>query len=263
MEIAAQDDSENIDVLELAPLAGEDGTAAEEEQIPQEGVELPRVETPVRDEVALSGDHSNEPMELGTPIGSNSEFDLKFDEQGQSANDSGVKIEPEIAEIEGEDSVKTSSLDLPEAKTEENGDEKRDDVTSPGAKSGRPMERLDSSIDPSYQPDSEVLLYEGDPEHEPEVKTEAAVGGGEDDDFIVDLHDCSMDIDEGTKAQVKQKLASEGAGGASELKASEKDQEQSTAGSEARRKPGETIRFVLSLSFLSAGSLSPQLCLSH
>lgn len=247
VEVAEQDDLESVNVLELDPLASEEGTAVEDERLPQEEVELLRAETPVRDEVPPIGDHSNEPMELGTPIGSNSEFELKFEDQDQSANDSGVKIEPEIAEIEGEDSVKTSYLEPAETKTAENKDEPGNAETSPASKSARSMERLDSSIDPSYRPDSEVLLYEGDPEHEPEVKTET-IGTGEDDDFIVDLHDSSMDIDEGTRAHVKQKLASEEAGAAGLKASSEKEPEQSAPGSEARRKPGETTRFVPSLS---------------
>ena len=256
LEIAIQDDSETIDVLELSASAGDGATTTVEEQTSQEEAEPSQLGTPVQDDAPATGDHSNEPMELGTPI--DSEFDIKFDSHEQNANDSGVKIEPEIAEIEGEDTVKTSSAELAEVKLEMKAEvkvdvkaEKEDMEESPESKSGRSLERLDSSIDPSYQPGSEELLYEGDPENEneTEVKTDA-IGGGEDEGFIVDLHDRSMDIDVGTKVREDQIIKPEEAGVA-EHKGSEKDREQSVEESETRRKPSETPRFVLSLSLLS------------
>lgn len=216
-------------------------------------LDLNRGSTPLQDE----------PMDLATPIDSDTE--LKFDVQeppesetkAENEEDSalgGIKLE--IAEVE-EGSVDEEELEDKVAKESE------------GAKAeGGRLDRLDSvQIDPSYQPESEELLYEGDIEDEPETKSEAKreekreeeISEKKDvfllDEDIVAVHSDTMEIDDTPKVQQEEekKEGEKAKETAPESKSQEK-KDPSQQSSNSPRKPTESTRFVpLSLSFLSTG----------
>ena len=147
-------------------------------------------------------------MDIATPLSSGSDFHLSIgsDQGGEGLDDQNVLLSPAAAE------------------------EDIGDIDVVGEEPSQ-LERLDSvQIDPSYQPESEELLYEGDIEHEaeqqpatkpapvplmeqdlgplpesivaPVVGSAASSGvGGQEEGFIVAVHDTSQDLlDVGTSS---------------------------------------------------------------
>ena len=112
---------------------------------------------------AMDGDV---PMDLTTPLSSGSELNLSFDSEL-------------VEEKEHQDKITASS----EVATIEKGEDETMDIDVVGegatATSTTPRpERVDSvQIDPSFQPESEELLYEGDVENDGDENKVAAVDG--------------------------------------------------------------------------------------
>ncbi len=112
---------------------------------------------------ALDGDV---PMDLTTPLSSGSELNLSFDSEL-------------VEEKEHQDKITASS----EVATIKKGEDETMDIDVVGegatATSTTPRpERVDSvQIDPSFQPESEELLYEGDVENDGDENKVAAVDG--------------------------------------------------------------------------------------
>ena len=132
---------------------------------------------PVQEETETFGDH--EPMDLGSPLDSDPDFDLSGDleEPDQqeelllSAPATGANLDREgSAEREGgEAQVEEEEEEEEEAEKTEIGAAESEEDQSPSKKK---LERLDSKFDSSYQPGAEELLYEGDPDNETEAKLE-------------------------------------------------------------------------------------------
>lgn len=106
------------------------------------------------------------PMDLTTPLSSGSELNLSFDSEL-------------VEEKEHQDKIATSS----EVATIKKGEDETMDIDVVGegatatASTPRP-ERVDSvQIDPSFQPESEELLYEGDVENDGDESKAAAQDG--------------------------------------------------------------------------------------
>ncbi len=84
--------------------------------------------------------------------------------------------------------------ELPD-KVEDSGPAEEAKQASGEQSAGALTERLDS-IDPSYNPNGEELLYEGDMESEaPTVKADNKDVGAQDEGFIVSVHDTGMELD--------------------------------------------------------------------
>ena len=132
----------------------------------------------------------SQPMDLGSPLDSDPEFDLLPGDQddsivtkGSQRTDQAAAEEEKIDERGGEGATEEEEEeekkevkcdDKREARTtadKEGGERKRDGVTEAAAGSSssgekQKVERLDSTFDSSYEPSTEELLYEGDPEAE-------------------------------------------------------------------------------------------------
>ena len=114
---------------------------------------------------------NQQPMELGSPLDSGPEFDLT----GDLLVPSGQDLEGEEGEGGGEEGggegerggEEEEQVDREEEKAEEDAEQ---------ANAGKRMDRLDSNFDSSYQPGSEELLYEGDPDNEVEMKNDQETG---------------------------------------------------------------------------------------
>lgn len=211
-----QVDEPEIDVSapELEPLPQEE-PAAEVEQsemsievsIEEDGSEIDVEGTPpVQDEPAA--ENTEQPMELATPPdtdievqgGEVSEVAEKDSEKETADRDSKFNFK---LELESDNAFSEKMDDLCEQPATEEGTKEADEKKA--------LERLDSvQIDPSYQPDDEELLYEGDVENERELgggkeeggekKEDISLDDGKEDGFIVDLHGDSMEIfDDGPK----------------------------------------------------------------
>ena len=118
---------------------------------------------------------SNQPMELGSPLDSDPEFDLLPGEQEDS-----MEMIAKGGETSGTEhqEARPKKYASEEVKEEREGEEKEDgdEEAKAGAEAigkrkeekkevtGKRVERLDSTFDSSYEPATEELLYEGDPE---------------------------------------------------------------------------------------------------
>ena len=131
---------------------------------------------------------SNQPMDLGSPLDSDPEFDLLPGEQddsmdmtGKEGGGDGVSGAKETANLENqaseeapedggdkEEEEKGEDEEVKKEETEEKKEESEEAVNEGGQKR---IERLDSTFDSSYEPATEELLYEGDPETEVKHET--------------------------------------------------------------------------------------------
>ena len=141
---------------------------------------------------------TNQPMDLGSPLDSDPEFDLLSGELDESV-DAATKEEEEsvcgtedtqqTVEKEKEEEHSEEAVVKAEEEEEREGEKeidadvkmKKEDEDSKDLDGGeRRMERLDSTFDSSYEPATEELLYEGDPETEPKQDTSQEVPTTED-----------------------------------------------------------------------------------
>ena len=141
---------------------------------------------------------TNQPMDLGSPLDSDPEFDLLSGELDESI-DAATKEEEEsvcgtedtqqTVEKEKEEEHSEEAVVKAEEEEEREGEKeidadvkmKKEDEDSKNLDGGeRRMERLDSTFDSSYEPATEELLYEGDPETEPKQDTSQEVPTTED-----------------------------------------------------------------------------------
>ena len=85
----------------------------------------------------------------------------------------------------------------PEEEEVEDEEEAEEDVLPSSERQGVVAERLDSvTIDPSFNPSGEELLYEGDMDVEPAVKSAADKdNSSQDEGFIVNVHETSMELE--------------------------------------------------------------------
>ena len=132
-----------------------------------ETVTMETVESIEEEEEDKLATGNHQPMDLGSPLDSDPEFDLlpadredsmteKQEECGTAADDSG-----EQEREKKEEDVRTVEV--------EDKEEKEEDVkktTGESVNKEQRVERLDSNFDSSYEPAAEELLYEGDPETE-------------------------------------------------------------------------------------------------
>ena len=238
----------DVSALELEPLPLEE-PAVEVEQtevsvevsVEEDGsdIDVERT-TPVLDEPVVES--TEQPMELATPP--DTDVEVHSEQTPEVHGDPTPKVEEKDTEKEKDenDSFKLNfkiegdsafSDKLDEQPMTEEGAEEADEKKA--------LERLDSvQIDPSYQPDDEELLYEGDVENEPEIGGGKEVGGekkedislddGKEDGFIVDLHGDSMELDDGPKEAEKRSVKA----------AAESGEKGQPSGGEARRKPATT-----------------------
>ena len=192
----------------------------------------------------------HQPMDLGSPLDSDPDFDL-----------SGDMLDLESHELDGGGG---------------GGDKGEKDAQDGGSKSqerdslllGGRLDRLDSNLDLSYQPASDVLLYEGDPENEEQegegkdagegrMSTAAGDFGGE----IGVVKNQEKEEDEEFMLEVHYKGSGSGGGGLDENIAVATTAEADGKRGRATRLATDSDRFVsLSLSlFLLSLSLSPPL----
>ena len=201
----------------------------EMELVPEEEVlAVDHEGTPVLDET-LAG--AMEPMELATPL----EADIETcfpgpEEQLNEANEGGpaeMALEEEEEVVEEEEGfhleldtrgAKVDEDDLgssfsSDPKFEEPDDDLEEDLREEeDEEASADRARLNSHIDPSYHPESDELLYEGDveidpapedregaePDEEAEPDSEAfLLEESKEEGYVVRIHDDSMDIDEG------------------------------------------------------------------
>jgi hypothetical protein len=155
--------------------------------------EIDTVAMDTSDSVAASDDgqgeeekgQSNQPMDLGSPLDSDPEFDLLPGEQDDSMDMPGKEGD---GDDRNEEVTKTENQEPEEAavddgdKEEEKGEEgvreeeeteEKKESEKEEAKGGREkrIDRLDSTFDSSYEPATEELLYEGDPDTEVKQET--------------------------------------------------------------------------------------------
>ena len=133
----------------------------------------------VEEEAVVKGGFQ-QPMDLGSPLDSDPEFELSGDLLVPGEQQEGVELEPDLDEedqqqqqlLDGEGEKEREETTEQEEKDGE-GEEAMEDKTEEGEGAGeRRVERLDSNFDSSYQPGAEELLYEGDPDNETETKPE-------------------------------------------------------------------------------------------
>lgn len=225
-----------------------------------ENVETVTMETNGIVDMAIGSDGEGEkqvsslqqPMDLGSPLDSEPEFDL-----------SGRASEPADQDGDTEHHDTTDDQELPQETTEEeeesvevaeksDEDEKKED----GERAECRVERLDSNFDSSYQPGSEELLYEGDPDNETETKPETEVEG---DAPVVDEDPAAVE-DGNTETAVEKREEEEGfmvevhykdQGGSLEdpstapSNETEKKQDGKSSSDEGKMAAGDSTRFVL------------------
>ena len=210
----------------------------------------------------------NQPMDLGSPLDSDPEFDLSLTEREESKKELGEEAATEddaTGETETEQSDKKEREEEKEVAEEEGKDEGSDKKeSSAGAGelegAGNRPKRLDSTFDSSYEPASEELLYEGDPEtetkqepsQEESITEEEQVtqGGGvtenaaaerreEEEGFMVEVHykDQGGSLEDPAATAMTSAPEAEKKGGKSSLDAS--------------KTAGDSTRFVLPFFFLS------------
>lgn len=206
----------------------------EMELVPEEEVlSVDHEGTPVQDEPE---DRGREPMDLATPLDEGSEAhlpepheeekpwcdvegeegpaDMALDpcfEEEEEEEEGGFKLELTAHERAKTDEDELGSSFSSNPKFEEQDELQVEEEVDEEAADAM---RLNSHIDPSYQPESEELLYEGDVDIEPvppqenvEAEwNEEAMGDREEENkeegYVVRIHDDNMDIDEGaTKSQ--------------------------------------------------------------
>ena len=143
---------------------------------------------------------SNQPMDLGSPLDSDPEFDLLPGEQDESVDTLTTNEEYAASTSATEDLNTSVKEDVTEEETaEQTGDEEREGETrrdgteerkgedekdeeedSSSSSGGKRVDRLDSTFDSSYEPATEELLYEGDPDaeakHDPSQDASTAEG---------------------------------------------------------------------------------------
>lgn len=131
---------------------------------------------------------SNQPMDLGSPLDSDPEFDLLPVEQDDSmdmtgkegGDDADETVEKEKEPVEEEAEEEGGGGGEKEEETEEDkeepGEKEKEEEEEEKAKEGneKRLDRLDSTFDSSYEPATEELLYEGDPDTD--VKQETSEG---------------------------------------------------------------------------------------
>ena len=125
---------------------------------------------------------NQQPMDLGSPLDSDPEFVLVQGEQEDAETSKTESQEEEntvVTETETEtehQEVEKEVEEKKEVEKEKEIDEKKEseETVEEGNREKR-VERLDSTFDPSYEPGSEELLYEGDPETETKQDATAAV----------------------------------------------------------------------------------------
>ena len=140
---------------------------------------------------------SNQPMDLGSPLDSDPEFDLLPGEQDESVDnlttneeyasvteDLNMSVKEDVTEDE---TAEQTGDEEREGETRRDGteerkkeDEKDEEEDSSGSGGGKRVDRLDSTFDSSYEPATEELLYEGDPDaetkHDPSQDASTAEG---------------------------------------------------------------------------------------
>ena len=203
-----------------------------------------------------------QPMDIGSPLDSEPEFDLSG--RGSVPTDQECDTEHHDVADEQETSQDTKEEEKEDLVVDEKGDEdeKKEDEES----RERRVERLDSNFDSSYQPGSEELLYEGDPDNEIETKPENEPEGDahvveEDAAVNVVMEEGSAEItmekreeEEGFMVEVHYKdqgggLEDPSAGPSNE---SEKKLDGKSSGDGGKMAAGDSTRFVLPLpTFLS------------
>ena len=122
---------------------------------------------------------SNQPMDLGSPLDSDPEFDLLPVEQDDSMDMTGkeggdeadetVEKEKEAVEEEAEEEGGGEKEEETEDKEEPGEKEKEEEKAKEGNE--KRLDRLDSTFDSSYEPATEELLYEGDPDTDMKQET--------------------------------------------------------------------------------------------
>lgn len=169
-----------------------DQTPLETEQDPPPSGEVDNI-TMDTESVAASDDgreeeekgQSNQPMDLGSPLDSDPEFDLLPVEQDDSmdmtgkegGDDADETVEKEKEAVEEEAEEEGGGGGEKEEETEEDKEEpgekeKEEEKVKEGNE--KRLDRLDSTFDSSYEPATEELLYEGDPDTD--VKQETSEG---------------------------------------------------------------------------------------
>jgi hypothetical protein len=153
-------------------------------------LEIDTVAIDTSDSIAASDDgqeeeekgQSNLPMDLGSPLDSDPEFDLLPGEQDDSMDMPGKEGDgdEEVTKTENQECEETAVDDgdkeeekgEEEAREQEESEQKkeREKEEAKGA-GGKRIDRLDSTFDSSYEPATEELLYEGDPDTEVKQET--------------------------------------------------------------------------------------------
>jgi hypothetical protein len=214
---------------------------------------------------------NHQPMDLGSPLDSDPEFDLLLVDRDDSVSE---KQEDVSGEQERE---KKEEGDVGTAETDAKEDEEEELKTAEETASKEMrVERLDSNFDSSYEPSAEELLYEGDPETETKPEAEQGQEGSPTADADISREDSGgaateqealaerREEDEGFMVEVHYKdqggvLEDPAATGPTQE--SEKKQASSADGG----KPvGESVRFVLPCRFpspLPSISLHSWVCL--
>ena len=239
----------------------ETGTTKAEGEDGKDGGVLEHEGTPLQDE---SSEAMLQPMDLASPLDSDS--DINFDEFEQSGAS-------EVGKLKKKEEESAETMEEVEVKQKEttSGDQRNESEETDHQKTEGRVERLDSvQIDPSYQPDAEELLYEGDVENEPEAKTDGKMEGvteesekkedflmeeAKEEGFIVDLHDVSMEIDDHLKThEEKRGKADKSDKEAPGSHPAEKDSTQQSSDQRRKETSDDVSRFVsLLLNFLSTG----------
>lgn len=248
-----------------------------------EDIETVTMETNGMIDMSMGSDREGEeeksshqqPMDIGSPLDSEPEFDLSgrgsvpTDQDGDTGHHDVVADEQETLqdtkEEEKEDLIVVEKGDEDEKKEDEEIGERR-------------VERLDSNFDSSYQLGSEELLYEGDPDNEIETKPENEQEGDacvveEDAAVAVVVEEGSVETtmekreeEEGFMVEVHYKdqggsLEDPSAGPSNE---SEKKLDGKSSGDGGKMTAGDSTRFVLPLpTFLSTAQGSVILIEAH
>ena len=172
---------------------------------------------------------SDIPMELTTPLSSGSELNLSFESELVEEKDHQDKIttSSEVATIKKDD--ETMDVDVV-------GEEAGNSSSTPHA------ERKDSvKIDPSFEPESEELLYEGDVEHDgeenktvpqdgqPSAPAASATTATHEEGFVLAVDDTFADLDVAPSGKSSPKKQESSSKLKSESKSSSKSQSTSSS----------------------------------
>ena len=209
---------------------------------------------------------NHQPMDLGSPLDSDPEFDLLPADR----EDSMTEKQEEAATAEdgsGEQEQEKKEEDVSIVETDMKADEEEGVRKTPeeAVSKEQRVERLDSNFDSSYEPGAEELLYEGDPETETKPDAEQGQEESPTADADVSRDDAGTEQetsaerreeDEGFMVEVHYKDQGGGLEDPAAAGLPQETEKKQASGGDGGKTTGDSARFVLPCSPLSPPFLS-------